>query len=252
MTDATAVLTAVTAAAEGEFRIGRVFSRTLALLSRNLPIYFVVTGIAALPSVMLRAGVGAPDGAAAAVAFAVLAVVLTFVLGPLSQAIVLHGAFQDMRGRPVSLVQSLRAVSGRLLVLLGLALGMGLAVGIGLLLIIVPGFVLLTMWFVATPACVVERLGVSASMARSSALTQGHRWKIFGMMMLVGAIESIGGVAVKAALGLTGNPGLLMVGTLIWSGAWGAFNAVFAVATYHDLRVAKEGVDTEQIAAVFD
>jgi hypothetical protein len=125
-------------------------------------------------------------------------------------------------------------------------------VGIGFLLIIVPGFVLLTMWFVATPACVVERLGVGASMARSSALTQGHRWKIFGMMILVGVIESIAGVAVKAALGLTGNAGLIMAGMLIWSGVWGAFHAVFAVATYHDLRVAKEGIDTEQIAAVFD
>jgi hypothetical protein len=157
-----------------------------------------------------------------------------------------------MRGRPVSLVQSLRAVSNRLLVVVGLALGMGFAVGIGFLLFIVPGFVLLTMWFVATPACVVERLGVGASMARSSALTQGHRWKIFGMMMLVGAIEGIGGVAVKAALALTGNVGLIMAGMVIWSGAWGAFNAVFAVSAYHDLRVAKEGIDTEQIAAVFD
>jgi hypothetical protein len=252
MTDATAVLTAIAPAAAGEFRIGRVFSRTLALLSRNLPTYFVVTGIAALPGVLLRDGVDGSDGAVAGAAFAVFAAVLGLALGLLSQAIVLHGAFQDMRGRPVSLVQSLRAVSNRLLVVVGLALGMGFAVGIGFLLFIVPGFVLLTMWFVATPACVVERLGVGASMARSSALTLGHRWKIFGMMILVGVIESIAGVAVKAALGLTGNAGLIMAGMLIWSGVWGAFHAVFAVATYHDLRVAKEGIDTEQIAAVFD
>jgi hypothetical protein len=31
-----------------------------------------------------------------------------------------------------------------------------------------------------------------------------------------------------------------------------AFNAIVIVVTYHDLRVAKEGVDTEQIAAVFE
>jgi hypothetical protein len=31
-----------------------------------------------------------------------------------------------------------------------------------------------------------------------------------------------------------------------------AFNAVLAVVIYRDLRVAKEGVDTDHIASVFD
>jgi hypothetical protein len=31
-----------------------------------------------------------------------------------------------------------------------------------------------------------------------------------------------------------------------------AFYAVLIVVTYHDLRVAKEGIDTDQIAAVFE
>jgi hypothetical protein len=33
---------------------------------------------------------------------------------------------------------------------------------------------------------------------------------------------------------------------------WGAFYAIFVVVTYHDLRVAKEGVDVHEIASVFD
>jgi hypothetical protein len=45
---------------------------------------------------------------------------------------------------------------------------------------------------------------------------------------------------------------LAMLGNLIWNGVWGAFYAIFVVVTYHDLRVAKEGVDVHQIAAVFD
>ena len=40
--------------------------------------------------------------------------------------------------------------------------------------------------------------------------------------------------------------------SLVWSALWGAFYAILAVVTYHDLRVAKEGLDTDQIAAVFD
>jgi hypothetical protein len=39
---------------------------------------------------------------------------------------------------------------------------------------------------------------------------------------------------------------------LIWNALWAAFFAVVNVVAYHDLRVAKEGVDTAQIAAVFE
>jgi hypothetical protein len=39
---------------------------------------------------------------------------------------------------------------------------------------------------------------------------------------------------------------------LVWGAIWSAFLAILIVVTYHDLRVAKEGVDTDQIAAVFE
>jgi hypothetical protein len=42
------------------------------------------------------------------------------------------------------------------------------------------------------------------------------------------------------------------VGQVIADTVWGAVDAVVVIATYHDLRVAKEGVDTAQIAAVFE
>ncbi|HEY2228413.1 MAG TPA: hypothetical protein VGI22_11885 [Xanthobacteraceae bacterium] len=43
-----------------------------------------------------------------------------------------------------------------------------------------------------------------------------------------------------------------LAGHVIWAGFWGAFYASFAVLTYHDPRVAKEGLDTEEIASVFE
>jgi hypothetical protein len=39
---------------------------------------------------------------------------------------------------------------------------------------------------------------------------------------------------------------------LIWNAIWTAFLNISIAVTYHDLRVAKEGVDTDQIAAVFE
>jgi uncharacterized membrane protein len=249
MTDVTTVISTVAPVAEGEFRIGRVFSRTLTLLSRNFPIYFVVAAIAALPSVVVETTVSAQKAAFSAPFLALLAML---VLTPLSQAITLHTAFQDMSGRRISLSESVRAALGRWLPLIGLSICVGFGVMLGLILLIVPGIILMIMWYVAYPACIVERLGVFASMARTSELTKGHRWSIFGMWVLVAIASGVMGAVVKGVLGLSGSTGLVICGTLAWTALATAFGAVLTVATYHDLRVAKEGVDTRHIVAVFD
>jgi hypothetical protein len=54
------------------------------------------------------------------------------------------------------------------------------------------------------------------------------------------------------ALTAIGGEPLALIGDVLWNGVWGAFYAISVVVTYHDLRVAKEGIDIEQIAAVFD
>src|SRR5262249_51681923 len=131
---------------ENDFRIGRVFSRTSSVLSRNLLIFFVVTVIANLPGTLLLKNAG--DAAAnsnRAMGMAFLGALLTLALGTFSQAVVLYGAFQDMRGRRVSLAESLKVGFSRLLAVVGLAILMSLGVGFGFVLLIIPGILLLTM-----------------------------------------------------------------------------------------------------------
>ena len=124
--------------------------------------------------------------------------------------------------------------------------------GLAAIALLFPGFMVLTMLFVAAPVCVVERLGPFKSMGRSARLTKGHRWKIFGLwfatLLVEGIVQSVlTKLAVAGGASLLGTPVLV-----IWSAVYGAFSAVLAVVTYHDLRVAKEGVNTDQIASVFD
>jgi uncharacterized membrane protein len=246
-------MTDTTRFAENDFRIGRVFSRTSTVLSRNLLIFFVVTVVANLPGTLLLRN--ATDAAAAdpgrAGGMIFLGSFLTLVLSTLSQAVVLYGAFQDMRGRQVNLGESLKVGLSRFFPIIGLAILVSLGIGFGMVLLIIPGLILLTMWFVATPACVVERLGPFRSMGRSSQLTKGHRWKIFGLFIVLALGGAIVSGVLEAVLGMFGGA-LTLIGGLLWNGIWGAFYAIAAVVTYHDLRVAKEGTDTEQIAAVFD
>jgi hypothetical protein len=238
-------------AAPGEFRVGRVLSRSFNLLSRNFLIFFVVATVAALPNVLINRGTDRNLSGTTAGAL-VLGLILTIVLEMLSQAIVLYGAFQDMRGRPVNLGEALRVAFGRLLPIIGVSICVGFGVFLASLLLLVPGLILMTMWYVATPVCVVEQQGAFASMGRSSELTKGHRWKIFGMILLVVFAGGIAQLITLALLAQVENSVLTIVGSLIWNGVWGAFYAIFVVVTYHDLRVAKEGVDVHEIASVFD
>ena len=251
MTDVTTVIPTVAAApALGEFRVGRAFSRTFTLLARNFPIYFTVGALGSVPPLLIQKGViPVSDGTEG---WLTLAGLVMLVLRPVTQAIMLHVAFQDIGGRPVSLTEAARVGLGRLLPLIGLSICTGLAFGLGLLLFIVPGLILLTMWYVASAACIDERLGVFASMERSSVLTKGHRWAIFGTWLLLIISGAILAPAVDALAGLTGNAGLITAASLVWSAMTTAFGMVFGGVMYYELRVAKEGIDIHQIAAVFE
>jgi hypothetical protein len=249
---------------EGDFRVGHVFSLTWSVFSRHFLTFMVVTGIASLPALLIpRPLPGAnPFQNQGLLVFGVYFLIV--VLGTLSQAIVLYGAFQVMRGRPVNLVESAAVGLRRFFPIVGIAISVYLLAGLASLLLIIPGLMLYMMWFVATSVCVVEQLGPFRSMGRSRELTRGHRRKIFGLILLTvipaGIVGLVVGAVAVAALGMGAILGLSptlitpvgqFVG-LLWSAIWKAFYAILAVVIYHDLRVAKEGVDTEQIAAVFE
>jgi hypothetical protein len=243
--------------AEGDFRVGRILSRTSSVLSRNFLPFFIVTAIANLPGALLikistdPANL-TPEAAFGSLGLIFVGLILTVVLNVLCQAIVLYGAFQDMRGRPVNLVESLQVGFARFFPIIGLAIVAYFLITLASMLLIVPGLILLTMWFVATPACVVERLGPIRSMRRSSQLTKGHRWKVFGLILLVAVLGSIIIGVINLGFELMAGPIGALIAGVVLNGIWGAFYAIAVVVTYHDLRVAKEGINIEQIAAVFD
>ena len=170
-----------------------------------------------------------------------------------SQAVVVYGAFRQMSGMPVSIIESLRAGLHRIPAVIGLAICSSILMALGFALLIIPGVIVATMLFVATPVCVVERLGPFGSMERSAQLTKGHRWAIFGVLVLLIVPAIIVGALIDTTAEIAElNEHLASIAHVAWDGIWGAAYAVLVIAVYHDLRVVKEGVDTAQIAAVFE
>lgn len=237
---------------ENDFRVGRVFDRATAVYTRNFLTFTLVTLIAAVPALLLTGGTMANPYQNQGWLLALFAILLTVMLSLLSQAILVYASFQDMRGRQVNLSESLNVSLSRLVPILGLTILEGICIMIGFMLLIVPGLILITMWFVAVPACIVERTGPWQSMVRSGQLSKGHRLKIFGIILLLYIVSAVVGYIVTIVFGAVGGTLFATIATLLWNGVWGAYFAIFVVVTYYELRAVKEGVDIEQIASVFD
>ena len=266
--------------AVGTLRVGSIISRSASVLSGHFLTFFIVTVIAHSPIILLaRTLTPEPmdldqvDLTIRLVTWGVLGLAQVIVLGALGEAVIVHAAFQDMQRRPVRLAESLNVALRRFLPIVGVAFVvvlsirlvsgvafvivltaafvMGLSIppeylqNIGLILLIIPGLILYAMWFVAVPACVVERLGPWTSLRRSRNLTKGHRWKLCGLALFP-IIPSLG-----ITFGLATAAGPIVGPIITWfcTGIWAAFAAVVGAVTYHDLRVVK---DIEQITDVFD
>jgi hypothetical protein len=238
--------------AESDFRVGHVVSQSWSVLSRNFPKFFLVSAVAAIPHAASDT-LGDPFHLLQlwGVKLEGFGPLLGHVLTTLSEAVVLYGAFQDMGGQRVDLAESLRVGMRRFFPVVGVAIATTILGLLGVLVFIVPGLMFFALSFVAIPACVVEKRGVFSSIGRSAELTRGHRWKILALMALCYVLEAIAESVLEPLTGIAGA-GAAFAGYVTWNGAWEAFYAICAVVAYHDLRVAKEGVDTAQIAAVFE
>ena len=268
--------------AGGVFRVGDVLGRAWRLLIRNLlfflaaPVLIYGAMVAAFWAVGSLTNV--VGGAALPMAgIIVLTAILVLAVNMVGQGVLLLGAFQRLRGEPLRIGAALRRALARVFPLLGLAILWSLGIGACLLLSVVavslglwgigsgvavflavlalpvclvPAAILFVMWAVVVPACVIEGLGPIVSLLRSAALTKGYRWKIFGIMIPLGLASFAGNIigvlagTVSATLAIGAEAAWLVVLIAYWH--------CTIIMTYHDLRVAKEGIDTAQIASIFD
>jgi hypothetical protein len=235
------------------FRIGVVLSKTFSVLSNKLGQFLLLTFVPLVPvlavTLLAQAGPQKAPLASSVAWIGALSGVLTFVLQIVAQATTLYGAFQLMGGQSFTIAQSLNVGLRRALPVFGAALLAGLGTGLAAILFLVPGMIVACMLYVAVPACVIEKLGAVASLNRSAALTKGYRWQIFGLLALVTIIGIIAQVI------LTQVGGGTLWGKLLdfcWLVVATSFGAVLAAVVYHDLRVAKEGIDIDNLANVFD
>jgi hypothetical protein len=108
-------------------------------------------------------------------------------------------ARQAVLGRRPSWSQVWHEARPQFAQLVGLALVFYLVVGVGLALCIVPGVVVYTLWSLAIPALMTERLGIGQALSRSYRLVVGDAWRVFAILLLVA-------IAAQAAAAAVGSP----------------------------------------------
>jgi hypothetical protein len=235
---------------ERTFRLGDVFSKAFGVFGRNFIAFFILTVIANIPRYVFELGFAqAPTGQFNP--WDLLVVPIGILCATIANGAMTYGVVEDLRGEPVSIPEAITMAARRFLPMLGVAFLVGILSALATILFIVPGFIVMCMYFVAAPVCLAERAGVRASLSRSRYLTKGNRWQIFGAYILMILLALIlGGIAAAAAF-YAGR----MASTVLRYGVqavFGAFTAVIASVFYYELRVSKEGIDLAKIASVFD
>jgi hypothetical protein len=235
-------------------RVGDVLSRSFSLFAARWAPFVGLSLIAYAPNLilglLLTGSAGISGGAGPVGVF--VTTIIQFVCSALANAAIIYGVVQELRGRGFTFSESLSVGFGRTGAVVGLSLLVGVLVGVASLLLLIPGIIVWCIYSVAIPVCVAERLGPRASMTRSSFLTKGNRWRIFGIILVIVLASMVFGAIFGGLAAMIGGFLLVQIVSFVIEALFGAFNAVAIGVLYYQLRVVREGADIEKIAAVFD
>jgi hypothetical protein len=175
---------------------------------------------------------------------------VTLVLFVVVTGGLVHGVLGHLAGGRVEVGAMFRLGFRRLWPVFGATFLFTLLVGVSLMVLIVPGVIVGSMLALAIPVAAIEQVGPAQALGRSAALTKGYRLPLFLAFLAVTAIY-VGASLLGNLLGTV----LPIVGVLISLAvnlACASLPSVLAAVAYHDLRLAKEGVDTSALARVFE
>lgn len=240
------------------FGIGRVISNAFTAIGRAPLALFGASALLNAPIQVVTALVAARMGDAdrlvtVGTMLAPFGMLWIFVY-PFLKLFMTGIAVDALADRSVEPAATLRMALRRTLPALGMLILFGIALMVGMVLFVVPALVLMLTWFVILPVMAVEGRGPIEAFGRSSELMRGMRWRLLLLLVLAGLLWLVvSGMGNGLSLVLFGTDGSwsnaaiqAVVSTLL-----GVFPAVGAAAVYHEVRTAKEGDGSHDLAAVF-
>lgn len=257
----------------GTFEIGKVFGTSLSVWAKNLFAFVLLSLVVFLPYAVYQYWLQheAAGNRELEQLGNNLDTLISRVLGMLVAAPLIGAVFAQLRNRRADLGATFTSGLARIPAVIGVALLQGLiyiacfipvviaaATGVpafAMVLGIVSYVALIVAscgLYVAVPAAIVERPGIVGALSRSWRLTNGHKARIFVIFILFSLLTWLSVAAVTALLVTALGDDLMWLWLYVVVAVIASIEAVFMAVIYHDLRIAVDGVDPEEIAAVFD
>jgi len=229
-------------------RVGNTLGRGFSIWLKNFVPFTLLALLIGLPLAALPFVVPLPPGWQR-----VLSMPLTLLGSTTLSGMVTFTVFNQLRNRSTTLGETVSVGVARLLPVLGTGIIVGICLFLGFIACVVPGFIMQAALFVAVPVCVVERPGVTGSLSRSFELTENSRMTLFLVAFVSGLFVGICQAALGGLLGVLDlGEGAIEVAASLIGMIMAAPNSVMQAVAYHDLRIGKEGVDVEELVAVFE
>lgn len=165
-----------------------------------------------------------------------------------------YGVFNQLRDTRVSLGSCIANGIRRLVPVLLTSIILAILIGIGTAAYVLPGIVAACLSYVAVPAAVIEGHGPFKAFARSVKLVDSAVPRVFLLFVIFIALQVglyWGLVAILDAL-VPYSTMARLCAFLALTILFGAFDAVLSSVAYAHLRADRDGVDTAELARVFD
>ena len=138
-----------------EFRVGEVFAKSHQILFANFLSFMTIALVVRLPVLLLSlASVYSanPTAPGETSGTQLLERVLEMALGPIATGAITFGVLQQLRGQHAPMGTCVSTGFSRMFAVLGVAICVGLATVMGFILLIIPGFIVMTMLWVGVKA----------------------------------------------------------------------------------------------------
>ncbi|MCP1336129.1 hypothetical protein [Futiania mangrovi] len=235
----------------GSFSIGGIIWQSVLTLRRNLTVFLGVSATFVVMSILSRMFVDAVLGSEeSAIASNVVGALVNLTISYLATAVLVSATLIDLSGQKPTFNSVLGIAPLAMASALAPAVLMALGVLAGLSVFVLPGLFLATLWYVAIPSAVVERLPGIGALRRSVLLTEGFRWQVFALLIAVSVLVLSVVLASSVIVGASAEAGARIFPIVILGlsqGLVGAFGSITATICYHDLRALKEGVPTARM-----
>lgn len=237
--------------------VGSVLGRSFTIFFQNLLPFTLLTTLALSPMVVyVIIFIQGRITQSGLETYAMVTLVGTTLLSLIATGAIAYGVFEQLRGRHAPIGRCISVGLSRMFPILGVGILVSLSVLAGMLALIIPGLILICMLWLAVPVTVVERVGPVEAMKRSALLTKGVKWPIFWILFLLGVLSSVADLILQEAV-LGNNPSIpeaktYLVLAVVLGIIFATINAVANAVTYHDIVTEREGVDLDELVAIFD